>query len=265
MSFSIKKRIMNGPGGPSPVGDGRSAAKYDVSVQTVTGRYIHMSRVKLVMLSLLAALALTAVASSTALATHEFKVNTTVIPSGSKVEVQGQIVELGQLEGEISTIHVHITCNDAKGNASAKNVLESGGKSQLEAEFTGCTVYEVNNGKPESLPNCKIKKITAEAEGKTVTENGVVEFTGNKSGGTKEFGTVSIEDATSTACAVEGAFETKGSQLCDVPSYGFESDIGELICTGTGSKELKLDGNPAKIYARLGITGTKGQTLGWKE
>jgi hypothetical protein len=223
-----------------------------------------MSRVKLVMLSLLAALALTAIASSTALATHEFKVNGTAIPSGSKVEVQGQIIELGQLEGEVGSgnLKVHITCNQAKGTASNKNVLESGGKSLLKAEFTGCQVYEVNNGAPKTLP-CEIKEpIAIEGKGATVAENGVVEFKGNEEPTKERFGSIEFKGGT---CTLLGSDEARGSQLCDVPSYGFEGDIGEVICTGTGSANLKLGTNPAKIYARLAVAPTAGQKLGWKE
>jgi hypothetical protein len=222
-----------------------------------------MSRMKLVVLSLVAAFALSAVASSTALATHEFKVEGKTIASGSNVEVQGQIIELGQLEGTLGkSVNIHITCNDALGPASAKNVLESGGKAKLFAEFKGCSVYEVNKGGPVNLEACKVKEITAEANGETTAEAGTIKFEGSGTG--KSFGKVVIGKVagSSESCSVEGEVEVTGSQLCDIPSYAFEGDIGELICTGTGSKELQLNKASAKIYARLAVAPTNGQKLG---
>jgi hypothetical protein len=221
-----------------------------------------MYRIRVVMPGLLAALALTAVASSTALATHEFKVNGTTIAKGSKVEITGQMVELGQLEGTVGSVAVHVTCNQAKGAASAKNVLEEGGKSLLKAEFSGCSVYEVNNGAPKTMP-CEIKEPFAiEGKGATVSENGVVEFKGNEEPTNLAFGKIEFKGA---SCPIAGTDEAKGSQFCDVPDYGFEGNVAEVTCTGTGSCELKLGANPMKIYARLAVAPTKGQKLGWKE
>jgi hypothetical protein len=224
-----------------------------------------MSRMKLVVLSLVAAFALSAVASSTALATHEYLVNGETIAKGSKVEVQGQIMELGQFETEIAKLSIHITCNDAYGLKGEGNVLEAEGKSKLKAEFKACTLYQINGGIPEGEPKCKVAAITATAKG-LLTETGIVKFTGLESELFTKFEISEVKGA--GTCNFLGKFEVKGSQLCAIPSYGFEGDIGELVCDGVGSKELKLnqeggtEGNKeAKIYARFAVTGTKGQKL----
>jgi hypothetical protein len=227
-----------------------------------------MSRVKLVMLSLLAALALTAIASSTALASggHEFKVEGKTIAKGSKVELQGQIMELGQLESVAKGIAIHITCNNAFGNT--ENVLEAEGKAKFEAEFQGCTTYNINGGKPENLPGCKTSVGKAAATGELI-EAGIIQYNG--SGPSSLFNKIEITESEGKAgsCNIKGGpFEVKGSQLCAIPSFGFESDIGEVVCDAVGSSKLKVkpsagsEESEAKLYARLAVTGTKGQTLG---
>jgi hypothetical protein len=232
---------------------------------------IYMYRTKILMLSLLAALALTAVASSTASAgtEHEFKVEGKTIAKGSKVELQGQIVELGQFESLIKGAGIHITCNNAFGNT--ENVLEAEGKAKFEAEFEACTVYTITKGLPESVPGCKIKVTKATATGE-LTEAGVIMYKG--SGTSELFNEIEITESGGGGChtgvGVGSPYLIKGTQVCAIPSFGFESDIGEVVCDAVGSSNLKMKPsqgsekteNEAKLYARLAVTGTKGQTLG---
>jgi hypothetical protein len=243
-----------------------------------------MSRMKLIVLGLMAAFALSAVASSTALAAaNEFKVEGKTIEKGSKVEVTGQGLILGQLEGTVTSSNIHIGCNNAYGPAGTENSLEAEGKSNLKAEFTGCTLYVVpatgtNKGLPENVPGCKIQTggklglIVTEAKGELnpVPEIGLITYMGSQ-GATEKLSTFEITEAAggSPKCPLGSlSIEVKGKQTCAIPSYGFESTIGGLICDGSGSNKLEMGKaggssfSNAKIYEALGVSATKGQKLG---
>jgi hypothetical protein len=217
-----------------------------------------MSRVKLIVLGLMAAFALSAVASSTALATHEFKVEGKTIVSGEKVEVTGQAAQ-GQLESEVATTAVHLTCNQPGfAPVGATNVLQASGVAKAKIEFSGCTLNIVSGGKPEDVPGCKVNegKTTVEAEGELGSGvPGQITFT-------VKAGELKIEKVGSLSCSLEGELKYKGSQVCDIPSWGFESTMGLLVCTGTGSISLKLGEKPAKLYLVGGVTTTSGKKLG---
>jgi hypothetical protein len=193
---------------------------------------------------------------------HHFTVNGKAIGRGETVEITGQDVELGQLEGRIgegaSAINAHVTCNDAFAPTGAGNVLEEKGQAKLKVESKACSIYEINAGGPASLTSCKVANFVTEASGE-LAEAGVIKFAGK--GAEKEFGRIEIENVAGSTCSVAGTYAMKGAQLCDIPSYAFEGAASKLICTGTGSKELKLGKEPAKIYSRLAIAGTKGQKL----
>jgi hypothetical protein len=84
---------------------------------------IYMTRMKLVMLEPAGAFALSAVASSTALAAHEFIVNGKTVAKGEKIEVQGNVIAAG-LEGTVAKLSIHLACQEGGIVAGAFNVLE---------------------------------------------------------------------------------------------------------------------------------------------
>jgi hypothetical protein len=213
-----------------------------------------MSRVKLVMLSLLATFALSAVASSTALATHEFLVNGKAIAKGEKVEVQGNVIAEGT-ETTIAKLPVHMACVEGAVPPGTTNVLEEAGKFKTKVEYKTCGVVTVSGGIAEDQPKCKVPGFITEGSGE-LTEAGVVSIKGTP------FATVRIEEvAGAGACALTGEYKVEGTQLCAIPDYSLTGYIGPIVCDPTGSKELKLGGEVLKVFSTTGIYATKGQTL----
>jgi hypothetical protein len=216
-----------------------------------------MFRIKLVILSLLAALALSAVASPTALAVHEFIVNGKTIAKGEKVEIQGS----GgiYLEATLAKTLTHIECQQALLPVGASNVLEEGGKSKLKVEFKGCTVTTVIAGAVENQPKCKVVSFNLEGTSE-LPEAGVASIVG--SGAEKLFSKIEVAEVSGAgACALAGTYELKGTQLCDIPAYSETLPGFGIACPPVGGKEVKLATETAKLYLALGISGTKGQTL----
>jgi hypothetical protein len=212
-----------------------------------------MSRVKLVMMSLLAVCVLSAVASSTALAAHEFLVNGKAVAKGEKVEVQGNVVA-AQLEGVVAKLSIHVTCQEGIAPA-AGNVLEEAGQLKIKVELKACTVTTISSGVAENQPKCKLKEFSAEGSGE-LTEAGIISVKGSP------FAVIHIEEVSGAGtCSLVGEFKIEGKQLCAIPDYALTGTLGPVVCDPTGSKELKLGGEPIKLYTSIGLSGTKGQTL----
>jgi hypothetical protein len=222
-----------------------------------------MSRVKLVVLGMLAVFALSVGASATAAAagTHQWIIAGTPLASGSKEEVQGDnlpFVQEGQFESTVASLNIHVYCQSTLVPIGSSNVLEGGsvGKAKVKLEFTGCALFQVTSkGVSESLPACKIKEpITAESEGE-LTEAGIL---GLKQIGSTPFSTFSIEKSNKEAsCAAEGKLEVKGTQACVIPHFSVDAYTGVLLCTPGGSALTSL-GNPARFYLGTGVSLTKG-------
>jgi hypothetical protein len=214
-----------------------------------------MSKAKLAILSMLAAFALSATASATAMA-HEFFVNEKAIGKGEKVEVQGnQIPGVNQLEGTVAKLQVHITCQENPLPAGSTDVLEEAGKLKIKSEYKGCTVSTVSGGVVENQPKCKLKEFAAEGSGELI-ESGTMSVKGSP------LGTVHIEEVTGAgACTLTGEFKMEGTQACTVPHSEVVVTVLTVECNPAGSKELKLGAEPTKLTSTASITGTKGQKI----
>jgi hypothetical protein len=223
-----------------------------------------MSRVKIVMLGLLAVFAVGASASATASATstHQWIIEGTSLGSTSKAEVQGNglpHIQEGQIESSIAGLGLHIYCQTTILPSGASNVLEGGtvGKIKSKIEFTGCSIFDVTSkGASEHLATCKIETepIVAEAEGE-LTGAGVLTLKGLSGGAIAKFNLVKANKEAS--CAAETKTEVKGSQVCVFPHDGVEAYTHVLECLPGGSS-LTLSGEPARLYLGAGITRVKG-------
>jgi hypothetical protein len=217
-----------------------------------------MSRMKLIVLGLLAAFALSAIAASTASAvTHEWKVEGTTIAKGSKVEAAGQVTS-GTLEFEVGSTSIEIKC-DYPGllSAGSTNYLEAEGKNHLKIESFGCTVRKIEKGKPVNLPECKVKegKTAVEATGELEQARpGVNKFTSVS-------GSLAIEKNTN-ACGVEGTVNYEGKLTCGLPWFGFEIFQWKFWCTPWGSHPFLIGGKPARIWWIIQLQLLKGQKIG---
>jgi hypothetical protein len=215
-----------------------------------------MQRMRFAMLSVLAALALSAVASSTAMATHEFFVNEKTIGKGEKIEVDGNQMPGGNLlEGTVAKLQINIACQANQLPAGSADVLEEAGKFKIKSEYKGCTVSTVSGGTVENQPKCKLKEFAAEGSGELI-ESGTMRVKGSP------LGTVHIEEVSGAgACALAGEFKMEGTQACTVPNSEVVVTVLTVACNPAGSKELKLGAEPTKLTSTVSIAGTKGQKI----
>ncbi len=205
------------------------------------------------MLSALVVFAFAAVASSTASA-HEWFVNGKAIAAAEKVEISGnQLPGENQLEGVILGASVHISCQQVVLPA-ASNLLEEKGKLKTKQEYKACTLSTVNGeGVVENSPKCKIANFNAEGAGE-LSEAGIIKVKG------EPFAIIKIEE-NGGACTLKGEYKVETTQECSLPHFAVASLVAVILCNPTGSKLLKLGVEPAKLYADIGVAGTKGQTL----
>jgi hypothetical protein len=217
---------------------------------------IYMSRTKLVMVSLLVTFALSAVSSPTVSA-HEFIVNGKGVAAGEKVEFGGnwQQQQQQQIEIVVAKLSAHMHCQMVIIPIGTTNVLEEKGKMKVKIEFKACTVYTLSGEIIENQPKCKIKEFTAEGSGE-LTEAGMITVKG------APFATIHIEEVTGAgACTLAGEFKIEGTQLCPISHYAVGVIVIIITCNPAGSKELKLGGEPAKLYLPLVASGSKGQRI----
>jgi hypothetical protein len=199
-----------------------------------------MPRIKLVMLSLLAASALCAVASAAASA-HEFKVEGNPIGAGEKEESQA---ESGITLLEVAGKKVLIWCQEDTGYDINKSLsIEEKGKSKFELEMRSCILWENKEGRKVQPPECKIVEKRPLA---AVVIKGTDELIGL---GEDEFkvasGTLVLEGA---KCPLEHESEITGSTVCALPEGALELVLHRIVCTAATSK-LKVGTEPAALFS----------------
>jgi hypothetical protein len=199
-----------------------------------------MSRMKFALLSLLAAFAVSVVASASAsAATHNYKVELTELIGSEEIEGNSQE---GKMETTVGGTSITIQCQEDYTPLNKENTIETGGKSKaIKLEFRQCIVYQSKN-KMEVL-TCVVKEaVTAEAIDE-LTGQGEDTF---KENGGKPFSKVTLEGA---KCALGNpiTLEIKGTELCTTVLSALEEITHELLCTPGGST-LKSGVEPAKLW-----------------
>jgi hypothetical protein len=204
-----------------------------------------MSRFKLVLLSVVTAVALSAITSASASAKpcKEAGSNRWVFcyDGGEEIGTPAQeilgVSHLSLLEGTIGTTAAKFHC--PKDDFTAKLGLLGAVTGGLIL-FLGCTVIKPATG-------CTLNPTTIHAQftGQLIGHPNAaeVEFTGSKNVGTKEFAALTIEGA---ACAIPGTFAVTGTQKCALPAFGTALVIHDIDCKKSGSG-LKLGGNVASF------------------
>jgi hypothetical protein len=232
-----------------------------------------MSKVKLVILSMLAVLAVSAAASGTASATpcsfctHQWSINGTLLATGAKEEVQGNglpYVQEGQFESVVSSIYLHLYCQTAILPTGTENVILGGnpGRAKGKIEFTGCGVFQVNakTWGSETLSACKIaaEPIVATTEG-VLTKAGVLELKGVGGMTISKFEIVKVGNS---VCAVEAKYEVKGTQVCVIPHNAVSLYVHVIECTPGGSELTTsvnaVGENETNFYLGVGVSLEKG-------
>jgi hypothetical protein len=192
-----------------------------------------MSKIKFVLLGLLAMFA-ASLAASTPASAHEYLVEGKAITE--KIEVEGTS-QTGKLESTILGSKVSIQCEE---DLTREAFIEEKGKSKGKIEFKNCIVLEFSKGKRVFLTTCEVKEpATAEFTDELV-EHSIDEF----KPALAEETFVELEIKT---CALKGKYKVKGSQVCAIPEEEFEQVIHHLICTPAGSK-LKLGSEAAQLF-----------------
>ena len=221
-----------------------------------------MTRGKLVLLSLVAVLAASAVASASASAAFDAFICQKVATgghwknaacsenSGSGFETQ-EITTQTKIEGtgltailksEIGTTKIYIDCQKTK----ATGTIEKDGKTTATIEYEECKLYEETTGKVVS--NCEVPTITAKVLDKLEGSKGAIEDQFTPAEGEK-FAQVKIEGA---SCVLKGTFEVKGSQKCKLPGAETFLESHELKCEESGSS-LKFGTKEATYRGIVGI------------
>jgi hypothetical protein len=243
-----------------------------------------MTKVKLVLLGMLAVFAVSAVASASASAALETRgayVCANVGSGGqwknaecSEKESNGKFStkELGteavegtsetsELAGKIGSVRTIIICKKDEFSGS----LLSTGASSGEVKFRECVAEKENEGKRGILVNCKVKvpiefKFTDQLLLNTTTGIFEDEFKATKSEET--FVEITIEETGGT-CTIKGEYKAKGTQNCELPKATLALVTHEIVCKPEGSN-LKLGAEPAKFKSTEKVKLSGGQAgEGW--
>lgn len=236
------------------------------------------SRIRIMLLSLLAVFAISAVAAASASA-HEFLVcqetgtekytehlcstkNETgkwsfaAIAAGKSFEVEGTS-GVSKLEGTIGGQKVIIECS----TDVTKVTLEPAGATKGTITFSGCKIFSVTKGK-KTLLKCVVNSVGEAAEKIKLTFLDVL-VTGKGGGPEDEFKPAVAEkpfveiETSGAECALVAKTAVTGTTICQLP----EAEVGlvehEIECSPSGSS-LKLGATAAGFFsaAKVKIVGT---------
>jgi hypothetical protein len=192
-----------------------------------------MSKVRVVLLGVLAACALSATAMATQASAHEYLVEGKPVATGIHIKFHGEALSTSGwlLLGTAFFIKIHIVCEHI---VFLGGILPEG-KSLATITFSKCKVTEPAKG-------CIVKEpITAKTKGELVNEP--VENKFNPESGTV-FTEITLENNGTETCSTKGTSKVEGSQRCKLPKAGEELLVHEILCEASGS-ELKFFGNAA--------------------
>jgi hypothetical protein len=211
-----------------------------------------MSGLKLVLLSMVAVLGFSAVATVSASAAEP--------TTRFSVEGVGEIKEALELTASIGTMQWNVRLFKAKvmiectSNKLLSDSIEPEGKSKAEVAFESCTFYSIHSIKESLAANCRIsepikfKVIDLLIAGK----GGLIEDEIKPASG-ETLVEIAISNAPEKTCLEKGTFPLKGAYTA---SFGSEGEVlkkpHELVVTSTGSK-LSFGGEPASFTYRTSV------------
>jgi hypothetical protein len=201
-----------------------------------------MSRLRLLLISALAVLAVGAVASASASAAFkkEFFVEKAAVTS--PVGVVGGSSTTSKLEAKLFGVKVKIEC----ASSTYTGTIAAAGASTGAISFSGCT------GKAGSKEKCKVAEpIQSELKDQLVEVKKALQDEFSPAAG-EDFVTITIEAESGGPCTVAGSFEVTGTQNCELPGSTVEALEHEIVCKPV--KTLKLGGEEAKFTSTQTIT-----------
>lgn len=213
-----------------------------------------MSRIRLALLCLVAALTVSAVASIAASAapTNRFFVNKVELAAEEPIE---GVVETAQLNFEVASAKTMIDCTT---NTLVKGAVNKNGETSGEITFKGCKVYSIASGVASPLGVCTVEEpITFKFTDQLITgPGGLVEDEFKPSEANEVFVKIKINGA---SCTIKGTYEPKGTYVASLGSEGeVERTEHELVYTSTGSK-IKISEKPASFTNRTKIKLKSGK------
>ncbi len=219
-----------------------------------------MTRIKLILLSMVAVLGISAMASASASALEtRYMVGANEVKGTEKIEAEGTVGP-AQLTSVILGEKIVIECTNNKLTGAT---LEAEGKSKGEILFNKCAVSVITGGKREAQPKCVIKEITFKFTDLLIDgPGGVIEDEFKPSTG-ENFVTIVIENVSEKeVCTLKGSYETTGSYDAAAPEGELSATEHELLFTSTGSK-VKLHKEPASFTNRtlLRLAGSSKGSL----
>ncbi len=215
-----------------------------------------MSRIKLVLFSALAVVAVSALASASASAAVENKYFVEKTAVAGATNIVGTVGE-AQLQSTIAGVKMMIVCTE---NSLAGGQINAAGKSKGEIKFKKCKIFEIKNGVKTSLASCTVKEpIEFKFEDELLTSpGGIVDDRFRPEGGGNVFVTIKIEGS---LCALKGTYEVKGQgaggtepwYLADLGDEGeIEKALHELIFGSCGS-HIVFGTEPASFTNRTSL------------
>lgn len=240
-----------------------------------------MSKVKLILLGMLAVLAVSAVASATAEAKETIGFwdcqphenghweNSQCTKAGPPDDYETEEIretkaegtsQTSELAGKLLGISVLIRCEKDTFTAT----LKAGGASEGEVKFTGCRVLTENESVLKERPECIVKEPIEFKFTDRLIETGKQAFSDEFKGileSGKTFVEITIENKGTEKCPVADTAKVTGTQTCPIPKAEEPLVTHEIVCTPTGSN-LELGGKPAKFTSTEKVKLDSGQDWG---
>ncbi len=213
-----------------------------------------MSRVKLILLSLVAVFAVGAIASAPAMAvTEKYMIEKQEVTEPHEISA---FVGPAYMNSVVGGIKFEIECDT---NALVgKDTIEAGGKSKGEASFSGCTLYSTNEEKghegehSNKSTKCKLREpIQFKYVDQLVVGLGGIPEDEFKPASGEIFVEIGIESQPGQSCVLTSILQVKGAYVAaGGPEGEIEKQGHELWYQSTGSK-LTVGKEPAAFTNKV--------------
>jgi hypothetical protein len=218
------------------------------------------NRIRVLLVSMLAVFAVSAVASAAASA-HTYEYFVSGSPVTTAVKATGTS-GASKLEGEVAGVKIIIECK----KDTFTGEIEKEGKSKGEITFSECSLFEDTSHVKTALTKCTVANITFKFTDKLVRGQGLGPETW---GPEDEFNSTGAEEVfveikiTGSECALKGTYKAKQhevsikqgteevkykGQVCALPEAGVGKVEHEIVCTSSGS-HLEFNGKPAYFFS----------------